>query len=117
MVSALRSSRAEEDAAGKSHCWNSFFETALGKKLHRGVGAGKQLEQARQRWAEGKGGAPALYTQDTGALLNKIRVFVKERWKESQRSPYQLKGAPTSLHLYGYPIILWSAPFYTPMER
>jgi hypothetical protein len=37
----LRSAGAEEDAAGKSHYWNSFFDTALGKKLHRGAAARK----------------------------------------------------------------------------
>ena len=70
--------------------------------MHRGAGTGKQLKQARQRWAEGKGGASALHTQATGALLKNFGVFCEGAPEGSRALTFQAKGSASDSFPYAW---------------
>jgi hypothetical protein len=104
VVSELRSSGAEEDAAGKkpkpeihfSSVEIRFFCGSAWQKLAQGRRRWETAKGTRQRWATSSRGAPALETQVTGALLNKIRVFCEGALEGEPALTFQLKGAPAS---------------------
>ena len=102
-IRAALSLGAEEDAAGEeAEALKFVLLTALGKSMHRGAGAGKQLKQARQRWAESKGGAPALHTQVTGALLKNLGVFCEGAPEGSRALTFQAKGSASDSFPYAW---------------
>jgi len=76
--------------------------SALDSRLRGRASAGQKVKGQRQRWAKGKGAAPALHTQLTGALLKNFGIFCEGAPERSRALTFQAKGSASHSFPYAW---------------